>query len=95
MTIQSPFPRPRWYAFAIVGAIIAITALSIAALQTDDDTADTVFGAFTGAIAVGLLVLVLWTEIGRKQVARLRDAKALDDLEPLRAASDADRADER
>ena len=95
MTKTPSLPRPRWYAVAIIGAIITIAALSIAALQNDDDTADTVFGAFTGAIGVGLLALVLWTEIVRKQVARLRDAAALDDLEPLRAASDADRADER
>jgi ABC-type cobalamin transport system permease subunit len=95
MTEKMTLPRPRWYAVAIVGAVVAIAALSIAALQTDDDTADTVFGAFTGAIGVGLLALILWTEIARKQVARLRDAAALDDLEPMRAATDADRADER
>ena len=95
MTENSTLPRPRWYAIAIAGAVVAIAALSIAALQTDDDMADTVFGAFTGAIGVGLLALILWIEIGRKQVARLRDAAALDDLEPLRAATDADRADER
>ena len=95
MTENSTLPRPRWYAIAIAGAVVAIAALSIAALQTDDDMADTVFGAFTGAIGVGLLALILWIEIGRNQVARLRDAAALDDLEPLRAATDADRADER
>ncbi|MGY4860119.1 hypothetical protein [Cryobacterium sp. AP23] len=95
MTENTTLPRPRWYAVAITGAVVAIAALSIGALLTDDDMADTVFGAFTGAIGMGLLALILWIEIGRKQVARLRDAAALDDLEPLRAASDADRADER
>jgi hypothetical protein len=95
MKENTPLPRPRWYAVAIAGAVVAIAALSVAALLTDDDTADTTFGAFTGAIGIGLLALILWIEIVRKHVARLRDAAALDDLEPLRAASDADRADER
>jgi len=95
MKDNTTLPRPRWYAVAIAGAVVAIAALSIAALVTDDDTADTALGAVTGAIAVGLLALILWTEIVRRIVARLRDAAALDDLEPLRAASDADRADER
>ncbi|TFD92687.1 hypothetical protein E3T61_06180 [Cryobacterium lactosi] len=95
MSSHTSLPRPRWYAAAIVSAVVIIAALLIAALLTADDTADTVFGAFTGAISIGLLALILWTEIGRKQLARLRDAAALDDLEPLRAATDADRADER
>lgn len=88
-------PRPRWYAAAIVGAILAIAAFSAAALLVDRDLADTVFGFFTGMIGVLLVAVILWTEVGRKQVARLRDAAALDDLEPLRAATDADSADER
>jgi hypothetical protein len=95
MTQKTTLPRPRWYAVAIAAAVVTIAALVLAALLTDDDTADTVFGALTGALSMGLLILIVWTEIARKQVARLRDAAALDDLEPMRAATDADRADER
>ncbi|PXA70829.1 hypothetical protein [Cryobacterium arcticum] len=83
--------RPRWYAAAIVVAILLIAALTLTAAFVEDDTADTVLGFFTGMIAALLLTLVLWTEIVRTWMARRRDAAALDDLEPLRAATTADR----
>lgn len=95
MTKTPSLPRPRWYAAAIVGAVVVIATLSVAALLIDDDTADTVFGIFTGMIGMLLIAVVVWTEIVRKQMARLRDATALDDLEPLRAATETDHADER
>ena len=83
--------RPRWYAATLVGAIVLIAAFSLAAALVDDDLADGVFGFFAGMIAALGIALVLWTEIVRKRLARLRDAAALDDLEPLRAATAGDR----
>jgi hypothetical protein len=83
--------RPRLYAAYIVGAIVLIAVLSVGAARVDNDVADTVFGIFTGMTLALVAALVLWTEIGRKRVARLRDAAALDDLEPLRAATTGDR----
>ena len=83
--------RPRWYAAYIVGAIVVIALLSVGAARVDNDVADTVLGIFTGMTLALVAALVLWTESGRKRVARLRDAAALDDLEPLRAATTGDR----
>jgi len=83
--------RPRWYAAYIAGAIVLIALLSVGAARVENDIADTVFGVFTGMTLALLAALVLWTEIGRKRVARMRDAAALDDLEPLRAATAGDR----
>ncbi|ANP72073.1 hypothetical protein [Cryobacterium arcticum] len=87
--------RPRWYAPAIGAAVLCIAALSAAALVVDDDATDSVLGFFTGALAMLLVALVAWTEVVRHIVARKRDAAALDDLEPLRAATESDRGDER
>jgi len=91
MSTQTSAPRPRWYSAGIIGAVVAITVFSTAALLTDDDLADSVFGFFTGAIAMLLIMTVLWIEIGRQRLARKRDAAALDGLEPLRAATAADK----
>lgn len=82
--------RPRWYAATIVGAILLVAVFSTAAALVDDDLADGVFGFFTGMIAAVGIALVLWTEIVRKRLALRRDAAALDDLEPLRAATESD-----
>jgi ABC-type cobalamin transport system permease subunit len=90
MSTQTPLPRPRWYAAAVIGAVVAIAVFSAAALFTDDDLADGTFGFFTGAISMLLIATVLWIEIGRQRLARKRDAAALDALEPLRVASAAD-----
>jgi hypothetical protein len=87
--------RPRWYAAYIVGAIVLIAVLSVGAARVDNDVADTVFGIFTGMTLALVAALVLWTESGRKRVARLRDAAALDDLEPLRAATTGDRPSDK
>lgn len=91
MSTQTSLPRPRWYTAAIVGAVVAIATLSAAALLTDDDLADGVFGFFTGMICMLLIAVVLWVEFGRNKLARMRDAAALDDLEPLRTATRADK----
>jgi len=96
MNSAASFPRPRWYGPAIAAAVVVIAALSGAAVLVDDDAADGVFGFFTGASCMLLVcVVVLWTEIGRKLMARRRDAAALDDLEPLRVATDDDGTDQR
>ena len=84
--------RPRWYAAAIVVAILLIAALTLTSAFIADDAADTVLGFFAGMIAALMLALVLWTEIVRTWLARRRDAAALDDLEPLGAATGSDRA---
>ena len=88
MKTTTEFPRPRWYAAAVIGAVLAIAGFSAAAALVDDDLADGVFGFFTGILAALLLAAVLWVEIGRYRLARMRDAAALDALEPLRAAAD-------
>ncbi|QYF74267.1 hypothetical protein [Cryobacterium sp. PAMC25264] len=88
-------PRPRWYAPAIGAAVLSIAALSVGAFVVVDDAADSVLGFFTGAIAMLLVALVAWTELVRHIVARRRDTAALDDLEPLRAATESDHGDER
>ena len=95
MNSAASFPRPRWYGPAIAAAVVVIAALSGAAVLVDDDAADGVFGFFTGASCMLLVCVVLWTEIGRKLMARRRDAAALDDLEPLRVATDDDGTDQR
>lgn len=82
--------RPRWYAAFIVGAIIVLALLGAAAWYVDDDVADTVLGLVTG-MTVGSVAVVTWAAFLRKRMARRRDAAALDDLEPLRAAGAADR----
>lgn len=88
MKTTTELPRPRWYAAAVSGAVLAIAGFSAAAALVDDDLADGIFGFFTGILAAVLLAAVLWVEIGRYRLARMRDAAALDELEPLRAASD-------
>lgn len=95
MNKKSPLSRPRWYAAAVVGGVVAIAALSAAAILVDDDPADSVLGFLTGMLSALLVAVILWTEIGRQRVARLRDTVALDNLEPLRAATDADSAEQR
>jgi len=89
MKTTTELPRPRWYAAAVIGAIVAIAGFFTAAALVDNNWADGVFGFFTGVLAALLLAAVLWIEIGRLRLARMRDAAALDELEPLRAASDA------
>ena len=95
MNTNSSLPRPRWYAAAVVGAVAAIAALGAAALLIDDDLTDSILGFFVGVIGMLLVAVVLWTELVRQMMARKRDSAALDDLEPLRAASDADGSDQR
>lgn len=92
MSTPASLPRPRWYAAAVIGAVLAIAAASVAAALVDDDLADTLFGIVTGMTGALLLAVVLWIEVGRSRLARMRDASVLDDLEPLRAATDADTA---
>lgn len=86
--------RPRWYAGVIVGSATVLIALVLTAVLVDD-APQTLLGFFTGALGTLLLATVSWIEYGHRDAARRRDAAALDDLEPLRAASAADRADER
>ena len=95
MNTKSSLPRPRWYAAGVVGAVVAIAALGAAALLIDDDLTDSILGFFVGMIGMVLIMVILWTELVRKMMARKRDSAALDDLEPLRAASDADSSDQR
>ncbi|WP_103459450.1 hypothetical protein [Cryobacterium zongtaii] len=95
MNTKSSLSRPRWYAAAVVGGVVAIAALSTAAILVDHDPADSVLGFLTGMLSVLLVTVILWTEIGRQRVARLRDTVALDNLEPLRDATDAESAGQR
>ena len=95
MNTKSSLPRPGWYAAAVAGAVLAIAALAAAALLIDDDPVDSVLGFFVGLIGMLLVAVVLWTEIVRQMMARKRDSAALDELEPLRAASDAHESNQR
>ena len=87
-TISSP-PRPRWYPITVVILVLAIAifiAVPLLGLVDDNGLADGVLSFCTGLFVTVTAGLVAVTEIGRRTDAQLRDAAALDDLEPLRAA---------
>lgn len=87
-------PRPRWYAGAIIGTATALVALVLTEILVDN-APDTLLGFFTGLLGASLVGVILGIETSRKRVARLRDAAALDDLEPLRSATALDRGEQR
>jgi hypothetical protein len=90
MITRSSPPRPHWYPFTVAALILTVVALgTVTALGLAPDTGpvDGILGFFTGLCATLAVGLVAVTEIGRRHEAQLLDAAALDDLEPLRAAS--------
>lgn len=92
-TLSSP-PRPRWYPITVVILVLAVAillAVGLSGLVTDGDLAYGALGFFTGLFGILAVGMVAVTEIGRNDT-RLRDAAALDDLEPLRAAVSSDGA---
>ena len=87
-------PRPRWYACAIIGTATVLVALVLTEVLVDN-APDTLLGFFTGVLGAGLVGVILGIETSRKRAVRLRDAAALDDLEPLRSATAIDRGEQR
>ena len=93
-TDRSLPPRPRWYAGAIIGTTTVLVALVLTEALVDN-APDTLLGFFTGLLGAGLIGVILGIETSRKRAAGLRDAAALDDLEPLRSATAIDRGEQR
>jgi hypothetical protein len=90
MITRSSPPRPRWYPVTVAVLVLVVVVLgTVAALGLAPDTGfvDGILGFFTGLCATLAVALVAVTEIGRRQEIHLRDAAALDELEPLRAAT--------
>lgn len=95
VTFSSP-PRPRWYPITVTILVLAVgilIAVALLGLVDDGNPAYGAVGFFTGLFSVLAVGLVAVTEIGRQTDAQLRDAAALDDLEPLRAAVSSDGSD--
>jgi hypothetical protein len=83
-------PRPRWYPVTVAALVLIVIGLgSVAALglAPENGPVDGILGFFTGLCATLAVALVAVTEIGRRHEAELLDAAALDELEPLRAAT--------
>lgn len=97
VTLSSP-PRPRWYPITVtilVLAVVILLAVDLLGLVDEGDLGYGAVGFFTGLFSVLAVGLVAVTEIGRQTDAQLRDAAALDDLEPLRAAVSSDGSDQK
>jgi peptidoglycan/LPS O-acetylase OafA/YrhL len=98
MTPLSSPPRPRWYPITLavlVLTVIVLVAVALTGLISESDDSYGLVGFFTGLCSTLAVALVAVTEIGRRNEAQLRDAAALDDLEPLRAAGAGHTADAR
>ena len=96
-SLSSP-PRARWYPIVVAMLVLAIVILCTAALlglADDIPLGNGLLGFFTGLFTVLTLGLVAVTEIGRRNDAASRDAAALDELEPLRAATAGETSDDQ
>jgi hypothetical protein len=90
MTAFSTPPRPRWYPItvaALILVVIALVAIQLTGAAAGVQGSDGLIGFLTGLCGTVTVGLVAVTEIGRRHEVELLDAAALDDLEPLRAAS--------
>ena len=85
-------PRPRWYLPAIVCTLLVIAALIVAAVTGVSGVDYTILGLLTSFLTVVLGGRVLATELDRRAAMHRLETDALDDLEPLRAASSVDYA---